>query len=67
MFHDLNVDQMVDVCANTLYNIMKATIPSRVLSIKDPPWITRQVKAIGKHKRKVFRRLVNGGRRKEDF
>ena len=49
------MDQMVEVFTNKLYSILKANIPSRVLSIKDkdPPWIKRQVKAAVKRKCRV--------------
>ena len=69
VFQDLNVDQMVEVFANKLFRILKANIPSRVLSIndKDPPWITRQVKAVVKRKRRVFRKFMNSGRKQEDW
>ena len=60
---------MVEVFTNKLYSILKANIPSRVPSIndKDPPWITRQVKAAEKRKRRVFRKYMNSGRKQEDW
>ena len=60
----LNTDQMVDVFTNKLYGILKANIPSRILSFndKDPPWITRQVKTAIKCKRRVFRKFMNSAR-----
>ena len=60
---------MVEVFTNKLYGIIKANIPSRILSFndKDPPWITRQVKTAIKRKRRVFRKFMNSGRRPEDW
>ena len=46
---------------------MKANTPSRVPSIKDPPWITRLVKAAVKRKHRVFRKFMNSGRKQEDW
>ena len=69
MFQDLNVDQMVEVFTNKLYSIMKVNVPSRVPSIndKDPPWITRQVKAAVKRKLRVFRKYTHSGRKQEHW
>jgi len=69
VLQDLNVDQMAEVFTNKLIRILKANVPSRVLSInnKDPPWITRQVKAAVKRKRRVFRKFMNSGRKQEDW
>ena len=69
IFQGLNTDQMVDVFTNKLYRMIKANIPSRILSFndKDPPWITRQVKTAIKRKRRVFRKFMNGDRRPEDW
>ena len=60
---------MIEVFTNKLYGIIKANIPNRVLSFndKDPPWITRQVKSAIKRKRRVFRKFMNSGRRREDW
>ena len=68
-FQGLNVDQMVEVFTNKLFRILKANIPSRILSIndKDPPWITRQVKAAVKRKRRAFRKFMDSGRKQEDW
>ena len=60
---------MVDVFTNKLYGIIKANIPSRILSFndKDPPWITRQVKTAMRRKSRVFRKFMKSGRRSEDW
>ena len=69
IFEGLSADQMVELFANRLYRIIRANIPRKVLRLndKDPPWITRQVKAAVKRKRRFFRRFMNRGRRPEDW
>ena len=67
MLKGLSVGQMVELCTYRLNSTIKANIPSRVLSIndKDPPWITRQVKAAVKCKHRAFRGFINSVRGKK--
>jgi len=68
-FAGLGVNEMTELFTDTIFAILSANIPNKVIKCndKDPPWITPELKTAIKRKHRVFRKYKDRGRRLEDW
>ena len=54
VFKNSNVNDMVDICTKTVYNILSNFIPHQTVTIndKDPPWFNTNIKSLFQEKNK---------------
>ena len=60
----LGPSELVDYFATTLYKIISLYIPNESIMItdKDPPWLTHELKTAIKRKHRVYKKYVRRGR-----
>ena len=68
-FIALSSDEMTECFIQILVSTVTKSIPSKVVDIddKDPSWITPGLKTAIRRKHQVYKRLVQRGRRQEDW
>ena len=68
-FTALSSDEMTQCFTQILASTFNKNIPNKVVKIDDkhPPWITPGLKTATKHKHRVYKRIVQRGRRQEDW
>ena len=56
-FKNSNVNDMVDICTKTIYNILSNFIPHQTITIgnKDPPWFNTKIKSLLQQKKKIYK------------
>ena len=56
-FKNSNVNDMVDICTKTIYNILSNFIPHQTITIddKDPPWFNTKIKSLLQEKNKIYK------------
>ena len=56
-FKNSNVNDMVDICTKTIYNILSNFIPHQKITIddKDPPWFNTKIKSLLQEKNKIYK------------
>ena len=54
-FKNSNVNDKVDICTKTIYNILSNFIPYQTITIddKDPPWFNTKIKSLLQEKNKI--------------
>ena len=58
-FKNSNVNDMVDICTKTIYNILSNFIPHQTITIddKDPPWFNTKIKSLLQEKNKIYKNV----------
>ena len=57
-FWSLSVNEQVELLENTLLNIFRNFIPHE--SIKDPPWINKEIKSALRYKNRLHKKYISG-------
>ena len=67
-FTNLCVNDQVELFEDTLLNIFRNFIPQETIkcSHKDPPWINKEIKSALRHKNRLYKKYISGGKKQED-
>ena len=67
-FTNLSVNDQVELFEITLLNIFRNFIPHETIkcSHKDPPWINKKIKSALRHKNRLYKKYISGGKKQED-
>ena len=67
-FENLSINDQVELFNNTLINIFRNFIPHESIkcSYRDPPWLNKDIKNALRHKNRIYKRYISGGRKQED-
>ena len=62
------INDQVELFNNTLINIFGNFIPHKSIkcSYRDPPWLNKDIKNALRHKNRIYKRYISGGRKQED-
>ena len=67
-FEGLSVNDQVELFNDSLLNILRNLIPHENIkcSSKDPPWMNKEIKGALRHKNRIYKKYISGGRKPED-
>ena len=67
-FSTLSVNEQVECLNVTLLNIFRNFIPHETIKCihKDPPWMNKEIKIALRHKNRLYKKFISGGKKRED-
>ena len=65
---NISVNDQVEHLNSTLMNIFRNFIPHETIKCrnKDPPWMNKEIKGALRHKNRLYRKYISGGRKQVD-
>ena len=65
----LSINDQVDLFNNTLLNIFRNFIPHETIkcSHRDPPWMTKDIKSALRHKNRLYKKYISGGKQEDEI
>ena len=65
----LSINEQVDCLNNCLINIFRNFIPHETVkcSHKDPPWMNSEIKRALRHKNRLYKKFMSGGKREDEI
>ena len=65
----LSINEQVDCLNNCLINIFRNFIPHETVkcSHKDPPWMNNEIKRALRHKNRLYKKFMSGGKREDEI
>ena len=65
---NLSINDQVEHFNHTLLNILRNFIPHEMIkcSKKDPPWMTSDINSVLRHKNRLYKKYISGGKKQED-
>ena len=67
-FKNLSVNEQVELFNETLLNIYRNFIPHEKIKCnsRDPPWMNKEIKNALRHKNRLYKRFISGGRQEDE-